>query len=152
MDDCGRIINPLLTEGQFVGAIAQGVGPALLEQLVFGEDAQLLTESFMDYAMPRADDIPKLVLENTVTPTPLNPLGAKGAGEAGTVAVPPAIVNAAVDALAPFGIRHVDMPLTPEKIWRAIHAEGSPGQRVSFGERDLGGVRKGLSLGGASGV
>ena len=121
VDDCGTVINPLLAEGQFAGATAQAVGQALLERLVYDEDGQLLTGTFMDYAMPRADDMPEMELENTVTPTPLNPLGAKGAGEAATVAVPPAVVNAAVDALAPFGIRHLDMPLTPEKIWKAIN-------------------------------
>ena len=91
----------------------------------------------MDYAMPRADDMPEMELESTVTPTPLNPLGAKGAGEAGTVGIPPAIVNAAVDAFAPFGIRHVDMPVTPEKIWSAM-AAGERHTRPSRGGPDRG--------------
>jgi len=124
VDDCGNAINPLLVEGQIVGGLAQGIGQALLEHIVYGEDAQLLTGTFMDYAMPRADDMPELVVDRTVTPTPLNPLGAKGIGEGGTCVAPPAIVAAAVDALAPFGIRHVDMPLTAEKIWRIISAGG----------------------------
>ena len=129
VDDCGNAINPLLVEGQIVGGLAQGIGQALLEHIVYGEDAQLLTGTFMDYAMPRADDMPEFVVDRTVTPTPLNPLGAKGIGEGGTCVAPPAIVSAVVDALAPYGIRHVDMPLTPEKIWRAIHAIPRKGDR-----------------------
>jgi carbon-monoxide dehydrogenase large subunit len=120
VDDCGNAINPLLVDGQIVGALAQGIGQALLEHVRYGEDGQLLTGTFMEYAMPRADDMPDLVLDRTVTPSPLNPLGAKGVGEGGACVAPPAIVNAVVDALSPFGIRHVDMPLTAEKIWRTL--------------------------------
>jgi carbon-monoxide dehydrogenase large subunit len=120
VDDCGNAINPLLVDGQIVGALAQGIGQALLEHVRYGEDGQLLTGAFMEYALPRADDMPELVLDRTVTPSPLNPLGVKGVGEGGACVAPPAIVNAVVDALSPFGIRHVDMPLTAEKIWRAI--------------------------------
>ena len=120
VDDCGHAINPLLVDGQIVGALAQGIGQALQEHVVYGSAAELLTGTFMEYAMPRADDMPALVLDRTVTPTPLNPLGVKGVGEGGACVAPPAIVNAVVDALSPFGIRHVDMPLTAEKIWRAI--------------------------------
>ncbi len=120
VDDCGTVVNPLLVEGQLHGALAQAVGQALLEQIVYDGDGQLLSGTLMDYAVPRAADVPVPVLDKTTTPSPRNPLGAKGAGEAGCIGVPPAIVNAAVDALAPFGVRHVDMPLTPEKIWRAI--------------------------------
>jgi aerobic carbon-monoxide dehydrogenase large subunit len=125
VDDCGNVINPLLASGQFAGASAQGIGQALFERLVYDEGGQLLTGTFMDYAIPRADDMPEIVVQNTVTPTPLNPLGAKGIGEAGTVAVPPAVVNAAFDALAGFGIRRVDMPLTPDRIWHGIHCQAS---------------------------
>jgi aerobic carbon-monoxide dehydrogenase large subunit len=121
VDDCGNAINPLLIEGQIVGAFAQGLGQVLLERIVYGEDGQLLTGTFMEYAIPRADDMPELVVDRTVTPSPLNPLGVKGVGEGSACVAPPAIVNAVVDALAPFGVRHVDMPLTAEKIWRAIH-------------------------------
>jgi carbon-monoxide dehydrogenase large subunit len=120
VDDAGTIVNPLLAEGQLHGGFAQGFGQALLEQLIYDADGQLLTGTLMEYAVPRADDVPEPVIEKTVTPSPRNPLGAKGLGEAGCIAVPPAIVNAVVDALAPFGIRHLDMPLTPEKVWRAI--------------------------------
>ena len=120
VDDCGNAINPLLVDGQIVGALAQGIGQALLEHVVYGEAGELLTATFMEYAMPRADDMPDLALDRTVTPSPLNPLGAKGVGEGGACVAPPAIVNAVIDALSPFGVRHVDMPLTAEKIWRAM--------------------------------
>ena len=120
VDDCGNIINPLLVEGQIVGGLAQGIGQAILEHVVYGDDGQLVTGTFMDYALPRADDMPELVVDRTVTPSPLNPLGVKGVGEGSACVAPPAIVNAVVDALSPFGVRHVDIPLTSEKIWRAI--------------------------------
>ena len=118
VDDCGRVINPLLVEGQIHGGIAQGMGQALFEEVVYDENGQLLTSSLMDYALPRAEDLPRLELARTETPTPVNPLGAKGVGEAGTIGSTPAVVNAVVDALAPFGVTHIDMPLKPEKIWR----------------------------------
>ncbi|OGP22006.1 MAG: carbon monoxide dehydrogenase [Deltaproteobacteria bacterium GWA2_57_13] len=118
VDDCGKVINPLLVDGQIHGGIAQGLGQALLEEVVYDEEGQLLTGSLMDYALPRAEDLPRLELARTETPTPVNPLGVKGVGEAGTIGSTPAIVNAVVDALAPFGVTHVDMPLKPEKIWR----------------------------------
>jgi carbon-monoxide dehydrogenase large subunit len=121
VDDCGNAINPMLVEGQVVGGLAQGIGQALLEHVRYGEDGQLVTGTFMDYAIPRADDMPAdLVLARTVTPSPLNPLGAKGIGEGGACMAPPAIVAALVDALAPLGVRHADMPLTAEKVWRAL--------------------------------
>lgn len=118
VDDCGKVINPLLVDGQIHGGIAQGLGQALLEEVVYDEEGQLLTGSLMDYALPKAEDLPRLELARTETPTPVNPLGAKGVGEAGTIGSTPAIVNAVVDALAPFGVTHIDMPLKPEKIWR----------------------------------
>ena len=114
----------MLVEGQVLGGIAQGFGQALLEQVVFTPDGQLQTGSLGDYAVPRAADLPalkNLVLGHTVTPTPLNPLGVKGVGEAGTVGAPAAIANAVVDALAPLGVSHVDMPFTAEKIWRLLN-------------------------------
>jgi carbon-monoxide dehydrogenase large subunit len=123
VDDCGNIINPLLVEGQIHGGLAQGIGQAMLEGIVYDENGQLLTGTLMEYAVPRADDMPPLVVDKTTTPTPLNPLGAKGVGEAGAIAAPPAIVNAVIDALAPLGITHLDMPLTSEKIWHAIHGK-----------------------------
>jgi carbon-monoxide dehydrogenase large subunit len=120
VDDAGNIINPLLTEGQLHGALAQGYGQVFLEEIVYGADGQLVTGTLMDYAIPRADDMPLPILDKTVTPSPKNPLGAKGVGEGGCIAVPPAIVNAVVDALAPFGATTIDMPLTREKVWQTL--------------------------------
>jgi carbon-monoxide dehydrogenase large subunit len=121
IDDAGHLINPLIVEGQIHGGLAQGIGQAMIEEVVYGEDGQLLTGSFMDYAIPRAIDLPRFELGATVTPTPCNPLGAKGVGEAGTLGATPCVVNAAVDALSEFGVKHVDMMLRPEKLWRIIH-------------------------------
>ena len=121
VDDAGHLINPLIVEGQIHGGLAQGIGQALVEEVVYGDDGQPLTGSFMDYAIPRASDFPRFELDNTVTPTPVNPLGAKGVGEAGTIGSTPCIVAAAVDALSGFGVRHIDMMLRPEKLWRIIH-------------------------------
>ena len=105
------------------GGIAHSIGQALFEQTVYDENGQLLTGEFMDYPIPRASDIPQYVLGHTVTPTPVNPLGIKGVGEAGTIGATPAIANAVLDALAPLGIRHLDLPLTPEKVWRALNGK-----------------------------
>jgi carbon-monoxide dehydrogenase large subunit len=102
------------------GGLAQGIAQALLEELVYGEDGQLVTGTLMDYAVPRADDLPSFTTDQTVTPTPHNPMGAKGIGEAATIGSTPAIVNAVVDALRRFGVRHLNMPLRPERIWQAI--------------------------------
>jgi carbon-monoxide dehydrogenase large subunit len=124
VDDCGTVLNPLLVEGQVVGGIAQGLGQALMEQVVYDVQGQLQSGSFGDYAVPRAVDMPgfdALTLAHTVTPSPWNPLGVKGVGESGTVGAPAAIANAVVDALAPLGVKHVDMPFTAEKLWRLIH-------------------------------
>lgn len=120
VDDCGNVINPMLVEGQVHGGIAQGVAQALYEECVYGEDGQLLTGSYLDYNVPRAEQLPSFELDRTVTPTPVNPLGAKGVGEAGTIGATPAVVNAVVDALAPFGVDHIDMALRPEKLWRIM--------------------------------
>jgi carbon-monoxide dehydrogenase large subunit len=117
VDDCGKVINPLLVDGQVQGGIVQGLGQALYEGLVYDEKGQLMNGSLMHYAVPRAASAPRLQLARTETPTPVNPLGIKGIGEAGTIGSTPAIVNAVVDALAPFGVSHIDMPLTPQKIW-----------------------------------
>jgi aerobic carbon-monoxide dehydrogenase large subunit len=125
IDDAGQLINPLIVEGQIHGGLAQGVGQAMIEEAVYNEDGQLLTGTFMDYAMPRAIDFPRFELDATVTPTPCNPLGAKGVGEAGTLGSTPCIVNAAVDALSPLGVKHVDMMLRPEKLWRIINGARS---------------------------
>jgi carbon-monoxide dehydrogenase large subunit len=120
VDDAGHLINPLIVEGQIHGGLAQGIGQAMIEEVVYNDDGQLLTGSFMDYAVPRATDFPRFELDNTVTPTPVNPLGAKGVGEAGTLGSTPCIVSAAVDALGEFGVKHIDMMLRPEKLWRII--------------------------------
>src|SRR6266513_921336 len=120
VDDAGNLINPLIVEGQIHGGLAQGIGQAMIEEVVYNDDGQLMTGSFMDYAIPRAIDFPRFALDATVTPTPCNPFGAKGVGEAGTLGSTPSIVNAAVDALGEFGVTHIDMMLRPEKLWRII--------------------------------
>jgi carbon-monoxide dehydrogenase large subunit len=125
VDDIGRVMNPLIAHGQIEGGIAQGIGQALVEQTVFDANGQLLTGSFMDYAMPRADDVPNFDCRfDETTPTALNVLGAKGAGESGTHGAVPAVVNAVIDALSELGIREIEMPVTREKVWQAIRAAG----------------------------
>lgn len=121
-DDCGKVINPMLVDGQVHGGIVQSIGQALLEGAVYDEEGQLLTGELTDYALPRAADVPWMETCRTVTPTPVNPLGVKGVGEAGTIGAAPAIVNAVVDALSKFGVRHIDMPLRRERVWKAIRA------------------------------
>jgi carbon-monoxide dehydrogenase large subunit len=120
VDDCGVIINPMIVEGQIYGGVAQGLGEAFREHMVFGEEGEVLTGSLMGYAVPRASDVPPLILGETVTPNPFHPFGVKGVGEAGTNGAPSAIANAVMDALAPLGIRHIDMPYTAPKLWKAI--------------------------------
>jgi carbon-monoxide dehydrogenase large subunit len=120
VDDCGKILNPLIVEGQVHGGVAQGIGQALWEQAVYDDNGQLVTGEFMDYTMPRAHMMPWIETDHTVTPTPVNPLGVKGVGEAGTIGASPAMVNSVVDALSPLGVRHIDMPMTPEKIWKLV--------------------------------
>jgi carbon-monoxide dehydrogenase large subunit len=136
LDDPGRIINPLLAEGQVMGSIAQGLGAALVEAVTYDEDGQVRTSTFVDYALPRATDMPPIVSEFMETPSPLNPLGAKGVGESGSIGTPAVIANAVADALAPFGVRHVDMPLTPMKLWRLIHgADGNSSTSMASAAR-----------------
>jgi carbon-monoxide dehydrogenase large subunit len=122
VDDAGRIVNTLLAEGQVIGAAAQGFGQACLEEVVYGDDGQLLTTTFAEYALARAPHVPTLTTAFLETLSPLNPLGAKGIGEAGSIGAPAAIANAVLDALAPLGVRHVDFPLTPRRVWDAISA------------------------------
>jgi aerobic carbon-monoxide dehydrogenase large subunit len=123
VDDFGTIINPMIVEGQVHGGLVQGIGQALLENCVYDKDTgQLLTGSFMDYAMPRADDIPQFQLDTVCTPCTHNPLGTKGCGEAGAIGSPPAVINAVLDALAPLGVKELDMPATPHRVWQAIQA------------------------------
>ncbi len=122
VDDCGRVINPLLVEGQVHGGLAQGIGQALWEGAIYDESANLLSGSLMDYAVPRADQLPTYETYRTVTPSPLNALGVKGIGEAATIGSTPAVVNAVIDALSPYGVQHIDTPLTAEKVWRAMNS------------------------------
>jgi carbon-monoxide dehydrogenase large subunit len=124
VDDCGVRISPMLVRGQVHGGLAQGIAQALLEEVVYDGEGQLLTGTLMDYAVPRADDLPSFVTDQTVTPTPHNPMGAKGIGEAATIGSTPAIVNAVVDALRPLGVKHLDMPLRGERVWRAMQRDG----------------------------
>jgi len=118
--DCGRIVNPRLVEGQIIGGITQGLGQALTEDVVYSPEGQPLTGSLLDYALPKAHEMPPLILETLEVPSPTNPLGAKGIGSVSTVPAPAAVANAVLDALASFGVRHLDTPLTAEKIWRAM--------------------------------
>jgi carbon-monoxide dehydrogenase large subunit len=121
-DDVGVIINPMIVDGQAHGGLAQGIGQALYEECVYDDDGQLLSGSYMSYCMPRAADLPSFKVGNHVTPCTHNPVGVKGVGEVGAIGVPPAVINAVLDALAPLGVTHIDMPATPEKVWRAIGA------------------------------
>ncbi len=124
VDDCGRIINPMIVEGQVHGGIAQGLAQALLEEAIYDESGNLLTSSLADYAVPTALELPKFELDRTETPSPHNPAGLKGVGETGTIASPPALVNAVVDALAHLGVTHIEMPIKSEKIWKILHEKG----------------------------
>jgi aerobic carbon-monoxide dehydrogenase large subunit len=122
VDDVGKVINPLIVDGQVQGGIVQGVAQALWEGAVYDDNGQLVTSSLMEYPVPKADFLPRIELDRTETPTDVNPLGVKGVGETGTIASSAAVVNAVMDALAPLGIRHLDMPLKPERVWRAMQA------------------------------
>jgi len=125
IDDYGRLINPMLTMGQVQGGLAQGIGQALLEHTVYeGQLGQLLSGSFTDYALPRADDLPSLDITLAEMPTAVNQLGVKGAGQAGCMAAPQTVINAILDAVAPLGVAHIDMPATPERVWHAILSAG----------------------------
>jgi carbon-monoxide dehydrogenase large subunit len=119
-DDVGNVVNPMIVDGQVHGGVTHGIGQALMEGAIYDDEGQLINGSFMDYAMPRADDLPSFETGRTVTPCPHNPLGAKGAGETGTIGSTPAIVNAVIDALWPLGVRHLEMPLTPQRVWQAL--------------------------------
>jgi carbon-monoxide dehydrogenase large subunit len=120
MDDCGNVINPMIVDGQVHGGIAQGIGQALFEEAVYDAEGNLLSASMMDYPLPTASDLPTFELDRTVTPTDINPMGVKGIGEAGTIGSAQTLVNAVVDALAPLGVKHIDMPMRPKKVWQAI--------------------------------
>jgi carbon-monoxide dehydrogenase large subunit len=120
VDDFGNVINPLLADGQRIGGIVQGIGQALWEEVHYGDDGQLISGTLMDYSLPRAKAFPRFELDNTVTPTPINPLGAKGIGELGTIGSTPCVMNAVLDALSPLGIDHLDMPARADRVWAAI--------------------------------
>ena len=126
VDDCGNVINPLLVEGQQHGGIGSGVGQALFEEVRYDADGNPITSNFADYALPSAAEMPSFEVRSTETPSPLNPIGAKGIGESATVGSPPAVVNAVVDALKPYGVRHADMPLTPSRVWEAMQGNPTP--------------------------
>ena len=125
VDDCGTVINPLLVQGQQHGGIGSGVGQALFEEVVFDPDGNPVTSNFADYGLPSAAEMPSFEVHSTETPTPLNPLGAKGIGEAATIGSTPAIQNAVIDAVSHLGVRHIDMPCTPQRVWDAIRAAGN---------------------------
>jgi len=122
VNDFGVIVNPLLVEGQAHGGVVQGIGQALMERVVYDEDGQFLTGSFMDYGLPRASDAVMFQIASHPVPAKTNPLGAKGCGEAGCAGSLPAVMNAVVDALSEYGIRHIDMPATPHRVWQTIQA------------------------------
>jgi carbon-monoxide dehydrogenase large subunit len=124
VDDCGRVLNPLLTGGQVHGGAAQGIAQALYERFVYDADGNPLTGTLVDYAFPSAAELPSFENKHTETPTPLNPLGAKGIGESATIGSTPAVQNAVIDAVSHLGVRHIDMPLTAERVWRAIQEAG----------------------------
>jgi carbon-monoxide dehydrogenase large subunit len=124
VDDAGVIVNPLLAEGQVVGAAAQALGECFLEEAVYDENGQLVTASLADYLVPSAPAMPHVQAAFHTTPSPLNPLGAKGVGEGGAIGTPAAVANAVCDALAPLGVRHVDLPFTPDKLWALVRGAG----------------------------
>ena len=127
------VVNPLIVEGQVHGGLAQGIAQALFEEAIYDEDGNLTTGSFVDYLVPSAMDLPHFDTDRTVSPSTTNPLGVKGVGEAGTIASTPAVVNAVVDALRHKGVDDVLMPMTPERVWRALHEGSSGGDRAAEG-------------------
>jgi carbon-monoxide dehydrogenase large subunit len=126
VDDCGPRINPMIVEGQIHGGLTDGVGMALMQQIAFDEDGNCLSGSFMDYLLPSSLEVPEWELGETVTPSPHHPIGAKGIGESATVGSPPCVINAVVDALSPLGVRHVDMPASPARVWAAMQGRAEP--------------------------
>jgi carbon-monoxide dehydrogenase large subunit len=149
VDDCGPAINPLLIDGQVHGGVTHGVAQALYEQVVYDESGQLVTGSFVDYALPTAAELPSFETDRTETPSPVNSMGVKGVGEAGTIASSPTIVNAVIDALRPLGIDYIDMPLTPLRVWQAIQGAQGSGAGPRASEQ---GADPGERGGGASGA
>jgi aerobic carbon-monoxide dehydrogenase large subunit len=151
VDDVGVQVNPLIVEGQVHGGLAQGIAQAMFEEAVYDEAGNLTTGTFVDYTLPSAADLPSFITARTETPSTTNPLGVKGVGEAGTIASTPAVVNAIVDALRPFGVDDIRMPATPERVWRAVHGGGGAA-RAEGGTIAYGGASTGTSDGsGADG-
>ncbi|CAA9474804.1 MAG: Aerobic carbon monoxide dehydrogenase (quinone), large chain, partial [uncultured Rubrobacteraceae bacterium] len=134
VDDCGPVINPTIVDGQLHGGLAQGIAQALYEGVIYDEEGNLLTASMVNYMIPGAPELPNYTLDRTVTPSPSNPLGVKGVGEAGTIGAPPAVINSVVDALSPLGIRHIDMPASPMRVWKAI--QNAQGQQSGDRQED----------------
>lgn len=134
VDDCGPVINPTIVEGQLHGGLAQGIAQALYEGVIYDESGTLMTGSMVDYMIPGAPELPNYTLERTVTPSPSNPLGVKGVGEAGTIGSTPAVINSIIDALEPFGVKHIDMPASPMRVWKAI--QSAQGQQAEEGLSD----------------
>ena len=124
VDDCGNIINPMIVDGQIHGGLSMGLAPALFEEISYDENGNISGGSFMDYLVPTSMETPNWETDKTITPCPHHPLGAKGVGESATVGAPPAIVNAVVDALAHLGVRHVEIPMTPERVWNILKEKG----------------------------
>jgi carbon-monoxide dehydrogenase large subunit len=122
VDDCGNVINPVIVEGQVHGGVAQGIAEAMYEEAVYDESGNLLTSSMSNYRIPSAAELPNFQTDRTVTPSSTNPMGVKGVGEAGTIAAPPAVVGAVLDALEPLGVEHIDLPATPERVWSTIQS------------------------------
>jgi aerobic carbon-monoxide dehydrogenase large subunit len=127
VDDCGNIINPMIVEGQIHGGLTMGIAPALFEAITYDENGNIQQGNFMDYLLPTAMETPAWETDKTVTPSPHHPLGAKGVGESATVGAPPAVANAVVDALRPFGVTHLDIPITPWKVYEILQAHGATG-------------------------
>ena len=149
VDDVGTPINPLIVEGQVHGGVTQGIAQALFEEAVYDEAGNLTTGTFVDYTVPSAADLPSFTTDRTETRSTTNPLGVKGVGETGTIASTPAVINAIVDALRPFGVNDIRMPATPERVWRAIHGSGGGG-RAPEGTIAYGGTGTSTSDGGTS--
>jgi carbon-monoxide dehydrogenase large subunit len=139
VDDCGPHINPMIVQGQIHGGVIQGIGEGLQEICIYDDSGQLITGTMMDYAVPKASQMPSIETDSTYTPSPVNPLGIKGCGEAGTIASAACLINAVVDALAPLGIEHLDKPVTPARLWQAIQAAGQRGGGAA-GQSERGGT------------
>ena len=142
VDDCGNQVNPLIVDGQIHGGVVQGIAQALYEEAVYDEDGNLQTSTLADYLVPSAAEFPSFTLGHTTTPSPSNPMGVKGIGEAGTIASTPAVMNAVVDALAPFGVTDIDMPASPQRVWAAIRgASGGGGKSTRGGSKRTGSTK-----------